>query len=108
MGHGSSFALKTRRAVSAGRGFGDGHRHFQFAVAADRYLARVAEKLARAVFPRAVEREFAAGVAGNTERLNAGAAEVVVQNPDGSVADDVLRTSDRKSGDRNSAGQRFE
>src|SRR5206468_1830337 len=83
-------------------------RHFNFAAAASHQLADVAEELARAVFPRAVEREFAAGIAGNLQRVHAGAAEVLVQNPDGALADHVLRTGDRKGGDRNPARQRLE
>src|ERR1700747_824729 len=65
----------------------------------------VANELSCAVFPRALEREFAAGLARHGERAQAGAAQVLVERADWMIGDDVERTSDREGCDRRAAGQ---
>src|SRR3984885_8755998 len=75
---------------------------------AGRHLAGVADELARAVFPRIVERKGAAGIARQRQRAHASDGQILVQDADRIVGDDVLRPGDRKSGDRNPAGERFE
>src|ERR1700727_116278 len=66
------------------------------------------DELPRAVFPGIAQREFAAGFAGNPQRLHAGGAKILVQDADRIIGDDVLRTGHRKRCDGNAAGERFE
>src|ERR1700692_4665575 len=75
---------------------------------AGRDLAGVADELARAVFPRIVEREGAAGVARQCQRAHASDRQILMQDADRIVGDDVLGAGDRKSGDWNTAGEGFE
>src|SRR5580704_10932923 len=75
---------------------------------AGRHLAGVTDELTRTVFPRIVERKSAAGVARQRERPHAGHRQILVQDADRMVGDDVLRTGNRKSSNRNAAGERLE
>src|SRR5262245_9025192 len=68
----------------------------------------MADELARAVLPRVVEREGAAGVPREVERREAGGAQVLVEHADRMAGDHVLRTGDRESGDRQTARERLE
>src|ERR1700689_2263657 len=74
---------------------------------AGRHLAGVTDELARTVFPRIVERKGAAGVARQRKRPHAGDRQIFVQDADWMVGYDVLWTGNRKSGNRNAAGERF-
>src|ERR1700686_3959066 len=60
------------------------------------HLAGVADELARAVFPRIVERKGAAGVARQRQRAHASDGQILVQATDRVVGVDVLRSGDRK------------
>src|SRR6202171_1392945 len=75
---------------------------------AGRHLAGVPDELARAVFPRIVERKGAAGIARQRQRAHASDGQILVQDADRMIGDDVLRPGNRKSCDRNAAGERFE
>src|SRR6516225_5152144 len=77
-------------------------------IGADRDVLDMTDELPRAHFPGAAQREGATRVAGNSQRLETGDAQVFVQNADRVAADDILRPGDRKSGDGNAAGERFE
>src|SRR5580704_12844560 len=72
------------------------------------YFAGVADELARAVFPRIVERKGAAGIARQRQRAHASDRQILMQDADRVIGDDVLRPGDGKSGDRNPAGERLE
>src|ERR1700722_17144799 len=74
---------------------------------AGRHLAGVTDELTRAVFPRIVERKSAAGVARQCQRAHAGDRQILMQDADWMVGYDVLWTGNRKSGNRNAAGERF-
>src|SRR5271170_939776 len=54
------------------------------------HLAGVADELARAVFPRIVERKGAAGIARQRQRAHASDGQILVQDADRIVGDDVL------------------
>ena len=66
------------------------------------------DELARAVFPRTIERKFTTRITRKLQSFDAGAAEVFVQNTDRPITDYVFRTGNREGGDRNAACQRFE
>jgi hypothetical protein len=68
----------------------------------------MAEELPCAVFPRVFQREPAAGVARKLQSLDAGAAEIFVQNTDWPFADHVFRPGHREGRNRYPACQRFE
>src|SRR5580704_9112650 len=89
-------------------GLGDCSGELRLAGIAGRHFAGVADELAGAVFPRMVERKGPAGVARQRQRAHASDRQILVQDADRMVGDDVLRPSDRKSGDRNAAGERLE
>src|SRR5208283_3356475 len=95
-GHQYSPAVVMRR-------LGDADRRRAFAYRTDGDLVRVADELPRAVLPGIAQREFAARVARNPQRLHAGGTEILVQHTDRIVADDVLGPGHRKCGDRNAA-----
>src|ERR1700733_4418383 len=69
---------------------------------------RMTDKLAGTILPRIAQGEFATGLAGNPQRLHAGNTKVFVEYADRIVADNVLRTGDRKGRDGHAARQRLE
>src|SRR5271156_3733960 len=89
-------------------GLGDRSGELRLAGISSRHLARMADELAGAIFPRIVERKSAAGIARQRQCAHASDGQILVQNADRIVGDDVLRPGNRKSGDRNAAGERFE
>jgi hypothetical protein len=69
------------------------------------HVLQMADELASANIPRAVERESAACVARNVKCRQTGRAEIIAQHTDGIIADHVLRAGDGKGRDRNPAGE---
>src|SRR3954467_2728379 len=70
--------------------------------------SEVADELARAIFPGALQREIAASLARHGERAQARGAQIVVDRADRMIGDDVLRTRHWKRRNRRAAGERFE
>src|SRR3984885_4560894 len=89
-------------------GLGDCSGELWLTGIAGRHLAGVTDELTRTIFPRIVERKGAADIARQRKRAHAGDRQILMQDADRMVGDDVLRTGDRKSSDRNATGERFE
>src|SRR6476660_936077 len=76
-------------------------------MAAGRDLLDVSDELAGAAFPGVSQCERSACGAGNTQRLDAGDAQVLMQHTHRIASDDIVRPGDREGRNRNAAGKRF-
>src|SRR5260370_35298644 len=92
---------------SAVRGCWLGHFQARLAMAAYGDFLHMPDELPSASLPRIVERECAAGVAGDVERAQAGRAQVLVKHANRVFGPHGLWTGARKGPDRKAARERI-